>query len=81
MIRERSILMLLSGATLVSFIGMMLAGVLRTGEAARAMNFVYPYLMFPVAYAVQRTEKYRIGLLCAVFAQAVLMQLVGLYFA
>lgn len=79
--REQSVLLTLSGFAMLSFVGLMLFGVMSTGEAARAMVFVYPYLMFPVIYAIREYPQYRTLLVCLVFGQTLFMQTVGIYFA
>lgn len=81
MIRERTVLLTLSGSALLSFLGMMLIGVLSTGEAARAMVFVYPYLLFPVIYTLRDIPDYRIMLVCLVYSQTLFMQVIGIYFS
>lgn len=79
--RDQSILRTLSGFALIAFLGMMMVGVLSTGEAARALVFVYPYLLFPVIYAIRQLPQYRILLVCLVYGQTLLMQTIGIYFA
>lgn len=82
--REKSNLGLLSALAIISVLGMMGAGVWRTGETARLAMFIYPYLLLPVALVMARLqtqEWQRIALLTAVFAQTVLMQWGGIYFA
>ncbi len=62
---------------------MLLTGAFRTGETARCCLFVYPYLLFPVAFYLKResfTQREETVLLSAVFAQTVCMQLFGSYF-
>lgn len=83
-LRERSRLLLLSALALCSYGGMALLGIWRTGETARLAMFMYPYLVFPVAYTMYKlqTKRWqRVALLTAVFAQTILMQVIGIYFA
>ena len=68
---------------LVSLGLMLLAGVFRTGETARAAMFIYPFLMLPVARALADWElgDFQLSVLATVvFVQGVIMQLVGNYF-
>lgn len=62
---------------------MLLSGAFKTGETARAAMFIYPYLMFLVARALDErrpSEKQWFALASVVFVQGVIMQLVGNYF-
>jgi len=63
---------------------MLLAGVFRTGETARAAMFVYPILILPIGYAIDTEARHpstaATVLLALVFAQGLLMQLAGNYF-
>lgn len=86
-LKERSPLIMLSGLALCSVLGMFALGIWRTAETARLAMFIYPYLVLPTAFRLLKIEKtpstraYRLALLTAVFAQTVLMQLIGIYFA
>ncbi len=67
----------------VSLLGMYAVGAWRTGETARACAWIYPYLLFPVAYYLEDSNVgagERIQLASLVFAQSVGMQLFGNYF-
>ncbi len=67
----------------VSLLGMYAVGAWRTGETARACAWIYPYLLFPVAYYLEDTDVgagQRYQLASLVFAQSVGMQLFGNYF-
>lgn len=71
---------LLAGGSLVAFF---LTGALKSGETARVVAFIYPYLLFPVAaylYSFKPTAAEKIQLASLVFAQTVAMQLLGHYF-
>jgi hypothetical protein len=66
-----------------AFLAMLLAGAFKTGETARSCLFVAPFLVLPIA-AVDEARALaparRTFLTAAVFAQTVLMQLVGQYY-
>lgn len=67
----------------VSLMGMYAVGAWRTGETARACAWIYPYLLFPVAYYLEDSNAgpgERIQLASLVFIQSVGMQLFGNYF-
>jgi hypothetical protein len=71
-------------AAAASILLMFLAGVYRTGETARAAMFVYPFVVLPVANlfkerAPSDTPSATL-LLILVFAQSLIMQLIGNYF-
>ena len=75
-------LMVLTLLGIVSLLGMFLVGAWRTGETARACMFLYPYLLFPVAYYLQDSESGapgRLQLASLVFLQSVGMQMIGDY--
>jgi hypothetical protein len=77
--RPLNVIAALGCATLV---GMFVTGAWRTGETARPCLFLYPYLLFPVAYYLNEREdgsRGRLQLASLVFAQAVGMQLLGNY--
>ncbi len=62
---------------------MLLLGVYRTGETARAALFIYPYLFIPIAlylksHPISHQEKNLLASL--VFGQTMIMQLIGNYF-
>lgn len=62
---------------------MLLIGTFRTGETARACMYFYPYLFLPAtAYLAsdRMTSRLKAGLASLLFAQTLLMQLVGIYF-
>ena len=66
-----------------SLMMMFLTGAYRFGESARAVIFIYPYLLFPVISHLKEieAESYeRNQLLTLVFVQALVMQLFGHYF-
>jgi len=80
-LRERPhlILTLLGCGT---FGAMLASGAFRTGETARACMFLYPFLLFPVAYYLQDSDagaQERRQLATLIFAQALGMQLFGNY--
>lgn len=77
--REPFVLMLVAVG---GFCALLAAGVYHTGETARGAMFVYPFLMLPVAAAVDRldpTDRAKWLLAAAVFAQTLVMQLIGGY--
>jgi hypothetical protein len=66
-----------------SFVAFILTGALKSGETARVVAFIYPYLLFPVAAYLQSfkpTLAEKTQLASLVFAQTVAMQLLGHYF-
>lgn len=80
-LRQRPLLVLtLLGC--VSLLGMYAAGAWRTGETARACAYIYPYLLFPVGYYLEKVEvgpSGRLQLAALVFLQSVGMQVFGTY--
>jgi hypothetical protein len=67
---------------LVGFAALLAAGVYHTGETARGAMFMYPFLMLPVAAAIDRIDSAWRGewlLAAAVFGQTLVMQLIGGY--
>jgi hypothetical protein len=63
-----------------SLAAMLLAGALRSGEAARVCVFILPYLLLPVAAAFRALDrKSRHRSLHAVFAWGLLLELFGFY--
>lgn len=65
----------------LSLLGMYAVGAWRTGETARACAWIYPYLLFPVAYNVDDAGPgTRVQIAWLVFIQSVGMQLFGNYF-
>jgi hypothetical protein len=79
--RDREPLVLF-GAAVVSILGLFVGGVYHTGETARGVLFLYPFLLLPVAAALRATTASRARralLAAAVFGQALLMQLIGDY--
>ncbi|GAA0467248.1 hypothetical protein MUK72_04250 [Halococcus dombrowskii] len=74
--------LVLFGAAVVSILGLFAGGVYHTGETARGVLFLYPFLLLPVAAALRATNASRARralLAAAVFGQALLMQLIGDY--
>ncbi|MFL6595349.1 MAG: hypothetical protein ACJ8HQ_07880, partial [Chthoniobacterales bacterium] len=66
-----------------SFALLLAAGTFRVGETARICNFLYPFLLLPIArYLNQRnaTEAEKAQLAWLVFGQTILMQAAGSYF-
>lgn len=64
-------------------LGMFGAGVFRTGETARAANFIYPFLLLFVGKRLSNREpskRFKFVLATVVFLQTVAMQIVGFYF-
>ena len=75
-------LMILTILGCTSLLGMYVVGAWRTGETARACAFIYPYLLFPVAYYLEDSDtgfRGRLELAALVFLQSVGMQVVGNY--
>ena len=65
----------------VSLLGMYAVGAWRTGETARACAWIYPYLLFPIAYYLNDAQPAtRVQVVWLVFIQSVGMQLFGNYF-
>ncbi|MBC8104290.1 MAG: hypothetical protein H7Z41_17075 [Cytophagales bacterium] len=75
---------LLAGRMCATAMGMLallfLTGAYRTGETARACLFVYPYLLLPALAALPSDPAQRRVWYGLVFAQALLMQLLGRFF-
>ncbi|MDQ6862099.1 MAG: hypothetical protein M3032_13220, partial [Verrucomicrobiota bacterium] len=68
---------------LASLVLMLAAGTFRVGETARACNFLYPFLLLPIAAYVNEhglSEAAKTQLCWLVFGQTVLMQAAGSYF-
>ncbi|HEY0369346.1 MAG TPA: hypothetical protein VGC85_07095, partial [Chthoniobacterales bacterium] len=65
-----------------SFALMLAAGTFRVGETARACNFLYPFLLLPIARFLneRKSEAGSKQLLWLVFGQTVVMQVAGSYF-
>jgi hypothetical protein len=62
---------------------MLLMGVYRTGETARAALFIYPFLFIPIVIYLksQSLSQHERDLLASlVFGQTMIMQLIGNYF-
>jgi len=73
---------ILTALAIVTMLGMFVTGAWRTGETARACLFLYPYLLFPVAYYLADRKiqgRDRLQLASLVFLQSVGMQLIGNY--
>ncbi|NIM95799.1 MAG: hypothetical protein GTO18_19030 [Anaerolineales bacterium] len=77
-------LLRLAQVAMIVFILMLLVGVYRTGETARGALYFYPFLIIPVAYALNWRKDFSnrewAVLAILVFAQTLVMQLVGDYF-
>jgi hypothetical protein len=76
-------LLILSWLAIATLLFIFLAGIFRTGETARSTLFIYPFLVLPVGYYI-RDQKLSnanlIYLLGLVFAQTIIMQIIGDYF-
>jgi hypothetical protein len=75
-------LLTMSRLMLFTFLALFLVGVFWTGETARVILYIYPYLLFPVGAYLANIEVFPPGrelLLIIVFAQTLLMQLFGHY--
>lgn len=82
--RGRSNLLTITWLAIFSLLILFATGAFRTGETARAAIFIYPFLIFPVAYYLQVSDfslKDRNILLYLVFAQTILMQTFGFYYS
>jgi hypothetical protein len=78
-LRERP-LVVLTWLAIGTILAMFAVGAWRTGETARACVFLYPYLLFPIAYYLDGREmnfRSRISLAALVFLQSLGMQLIG----
>jgi hypothetical protein len=76
-------LKLLTWLAVLTLAIMLLMGVYRTGETARAALFIYPYLFIPIALYLKShpiSQRERNLLASLVFGQTMLMQLIGNYF-
>ena len=76
-------LKLLTWLALSTLAIMLLMGVYRTGETARAVLFIYPYLFIPIALYLNShpiSQQERNLLASLVFGQTMIMQLIGNYF-
>jgi hypothetical protein len=72
----------MAALALAGFGAFLAAGVYHTGETARGAMYMYPFLMLPVAAAVDRIDSAWRGewlLAAAVFGQTLVMQLIGDY--
>lgn len=69
---------------IATLIIMMLAGVYRTGETARAVLVLYPLSVFPIGIALSKFSSWSSNqarfILIALFAQGIAMQFIGDYF-
>lgn len=75
--------LLLATLGVAVLLGMFAVGVFRTGETARAANFIYPFLFLLVGKGLSNrapSNRARFVLATAVFLQTVAMQVVGFYF-
>ena len=75
-------LIVLTGLACTTILTMFVTGAFRTGETARACLFLYPYLLFPVAYYLKESDwgvAQRLQLASLIFVQAVGMQVFGNY--
>ena len=82
--RIRSNLMTITWLAIFSLLAMLATGAFRTAETARAALFIYPFLIIPVAYYLQKFNvslKERNILIYLVFAQTILMQTFGFYYS
>lgn len=82
--RIRSNLMTITWLALLSLLAMLGAGTFRTAETARTALFIYPFLIIPVAYYLQKYNvslKEKNVLMYLVFAQTILMQTFGFYYS
>lgn len=80
----RSNLLTITWLAIFSLLFLFATGAFRTGETARAALFIYPFLIFPVAYYLKTSDfslKDRNTLLYLVFAQTILMQTFGFYYS
>lgn len=80
-VREREPFVM-SVAAVGGFCALLAAGVYHTGETARGAMYLYPFLMLPVAAALERADpsaQRKWLLAAAVFGQTLLTQLVGSY--
>ncbi len=81
---ENTRLMSITSAGIVTLVALMVAGVYRTGETARAAMFMYPLLIFPVGTILKKVFSWdspQARLLLAVtFSQGIIMQLIANYF-
>jgi hypothetical protein len=73
---------LLMISAIVVLLSLFLLGVYKTGETARACSYIYPFLLFPVAFYLNErdfplSEKNK--LLILVFIQTIILQLIGFY--
>lgn len=78
-----SLLFTMTAVAIATIAAMFLTGAFRTGETARCCLFIYPYLLFAVAWYLKRdalTRREETTLFLVVFAQTVCMQLFGNYF-
>jgi hypothetical protein len=69
-------------AAIVAILGFFAAGGYYTGETARAAMYIYPFLLIPIAFYLEKikpNQKAKLFLLSVVFGQAVLMQAFGWY--
>jgi hypothetical protein len=79
----KSPLMRISILGIAVFLLMLLSGAYRTGETARAAIFIYPFLMIPAGFemkAMQIDGSDYAKLARLVFAQSLIMQLLGDYY-
>ena len=82
--RIRSNLLTITWLAIFSLLAMLSTGAFRTAETARAALFIYPFLIFPVASYLQRSNislKERNVLMYLVFVQTILMQTFGFYYS
>jgi ABC-type Fe3+-siderophore transport system permease subunit len=81
--KSKSQLLILSGIAITALFVAFINGVFYTGETARICMFIYPYLLFLVAYYFKEKNFSRFEqntMLYLVFAQTVIMQLLGNFF-
>jgi len=73
---------LLMVSAIIILLTLFLAGVYQTGETARACSYIYPFLLFPIAFYFNDNNfslKEKNKLLILVFVQAIMMQAMGYY--
>ncbi|HET7324140.1 MAG TPA: hypothetical protein VFJ06_07405 [Halococcus sp.] len=81
-LRARREALVVFAVGVLSLCGLFAAGVYHTGETARGAMYIYPFLLLPVAAllrSVDVTRRDKWVLAALVFAQTVLMQIIGFY--
>ncbi|OQY44844.1 MAG: hypothetical protein B6242_11750 [Anaerolineaceae bacterium 4572_78] len=81
--KDKSSVLFLTCLAIATLLAMFATGAYRTGETARVCMFMYPFLLFPVASYLNSLEifgrKEQIILASSIFAQTIIMQLMGNY--